>query len=377
MEDVTHEPPKVPKPKKKTSSPKICPDGALLMAKLEHFVLWSHDRPPMEVDEPSKEKKNPPPKQQSELQQQLNMDDLVKKLLGTATTVTLQELLGASPMASKKIQDYLCVTCLTQHIAAEHVNSLEKSYLHNQANPAALNPQTNCPSYNLLDSWLVNLTVQFKNDHLMNPLIDLRSELDIIGHKTWLNTGEPMDRHTHMLMCNASNHVMNLWGKCFCVELASGNNKSTSDFWVGNVPFEILCGWPWQVRKNWNKVNIEEHNNGTWLSHRSGPGEAVWEVCAVPAQNSIEDGTNSHLFGHHRHHHHPFHHTESCPVIPLEWKKSSWKLFKEDDEIYAYVHMTSQSDSVWNDITDTQISPLIFFIFIFYFFLYHFIDRWA
>ena len=68
MEDVTHKPPKVPKPKKKTSLPKICPDGAPLMAKPEHFDLQSHNRPLMEADEPSKEKKNPPPKQQSELQ---------------------------------------------------------------------------------------------------------------------------------------------------------------------------------------------------------------------------------------------------------------------------------------------------------------------
>ena len=48
----------------------------------------------MEVDETQKEKKIPPPKQQSELQQQLNMDDLVNKILGTAMTVTLWELLA-------------------------------------------------------------------------------------------------------------------------------------------------------------------------------------------------------------------------------------------------------------------------------------------
>ena len=68
MEDVSHEPTKVPKPKKKTSLPKTCPDGAPLTVKPEHFDLQSHDRPPMEVDELPKEKKNPPQKQQSDLQ---------------------------------------------------------------------------------------------------------------------------------------------------------------------------------------------------------------------------------------------------------------------------------------------------------------------
>ena len=110
MEDVSHEPTKVPKPKKKTSLPKTHPDGAPLTIKPEHFDLRSCNRPPMEVDELPKEKKNPPPKQQSDLQRQLNVDNLVDKVLGTPMTVTLCKLLSTSPMASKKILDYLPVT---------------------------------------------------------------------------------------------------------------------------------------------------------------------------------------------------------------------------------------------------------------------------
>ena len=88
----------------------------------------------------------------------------------------------------------LCtLQCPTQHIAAENVNSLEKSYLLNHDKPAIVNPKTNCPSYNPLDIHLVNLTVQFKNGHTVNALIDPGSELDIMGHETWLQTSEPMD----------------------------------------------------------------------------------------------------------------------------------------------------------------------------------------
>ena len=68
MEDVSYEPTKVPKLKKKTSLPKTHPDGAPLTVKPEHFDLRSCNRPPMEVDRPPKEKKNPPPKRQSDLQ---------------------------------------------------------------------------------------------------------------------------------------------------------------------------------------------------------------------------------------------------------------------------------------------------------------------
>ena len=48
----------------------------------------------MEVDELPKEKKNPPQKQQSDLQRQLDVDNLVDKVLGTPTTVTLREQIG-------------------------------------------------------------------------------------------------------------------------------------------------------------------------------------------------------------------------------------------------------------------------------------------
>ena len=47
MEDVSHEPTKVPKPKKKTSLPKTHPDGAPTTVKPEHFNLHSHARPPI------------------------------------------------------------------------------------------------------------------------------------------------------------------------------------------------------------------------------------------------------------------------------------------------------------------------------------------
>ena len=68
----------------------------------------------------------------------------------------------------------------------------------------------------------------------------------------------------------------------------------TSDFWVGSIPFDLLCGWPWQWK---NKVNIEEQNNGTWLVHKSSSRDKLWELCAVPA-HCYKDWVNSHFFCH-------------------------------------------------------------------------------
>src|SRR6266481_40775 len=106
-------------------------------------------------------KKMPPQKQQSQLQHSLNMDSLMDKVLGTPTTVTLRELLGASPVASKKIQDYLRVTRSAQNVQKDSVNFLDMS---------PLNPQINRPEYNPHDAKLVNLQVKFKNGQTANAL---------------------------------------------------------------------------------------------------------------------------------------------------------------------------------------------------------------
>ena len=99
---------------------------------------------------------------------------------------------------------------------------------------------------------------------MANALIDPGSELDIMSYNMWMHTQQPMDSCTSTLMQDASNHLTDLKGQCFDVELSTGNFVTTSDFWVGKVPFEVLCGQPWQQK---NKVNIEEQNNGTWLVH--------------------------------------------------------------------------------------------------------------
>ena len=120
-----------------------------------------------------------------------------------------------------------------------------------------------------------------------------------MGNSTWMESGQPMDIRTNTLMRDASNHLMNLKGRCFDVELMAGNFVMTSDFWVGDVPFQILCGRPWQRR---NKVNIEEWNNGTWLVHRNISGDKLWELCAVPAHRHADhvdhaDHCDNHFFG--------------------------------------------------------------------------------
>ena len=171
----------------------------------------------------------------------------------------------------------------------------------------------------------------------------------ILPQNSWI-LNQKLCEYVRLWLRNNSNKVLSDWAKIdahrssklFNLQTAitSGNFKTTSDFWVGNIPFKILCGCPWQVQ---NKINIEEQNDGTWLSHRAVTGEAVWEVYAVPAQNPVEDGINSHLFGHHHHHHchnhhchhhHPFHHAETHQKPP-----------PEDNKTYAYTWLLNPTQS--------------------------------
>ena len=70
---------------------------------------------------------NPPatislPKNQSQRQRDLSSQDLFQKICGTPISVTLQEILGSSPVLAKKMKDYLCVTRAPVATIPEKVN---------------------------------------------------------------------------------------------------------------------------------------------------------------------------------------------------------------------------------------------------------------
>jgi len=222
-------------------------------------------------------KKEPPPKQQSELQRTLNVDTLVDKVLATPTTITLGELLGAAPMASKKVSDYLRITRPSKFIQKEELVK-DKPLVGTQVNAVK---ESDIP---LQDAKLIKLRLSFTNGHTEDALIDPGSEMDIMNQDTWIKSQAPMTYTTRTAMRDAGDHLTSLDGRCDNLTLTSGNLVTTSNFWVGNVPFPLLCGRPWQRR---NKVNVEERETGTWLVHRDNFDSKLWEICAVPSKCTL------------------------------------------------------------------------------------------
>src|SRR5467141_3148541 len=222
-------------------------------------------------------KKEPLPKQQSELQQTLNVKSLIDKVLETPTTITLRELLGAAPMTSKKIQDYLRITRPSKFIQKEELvnDKVPERAQVNSVRESEYQPQ---------DAKLIKLRLSFTNGHMEEALIDPGSEMDIMNQATWIKSQAPMTYTTRTAMRDAGDHLTSLDGRCDDLILKSGNLVTTSNFWVGNVPFPLLCGRPWQRR---NKVNVEERDTGTWLVHRDNFDSKLWEICAVPSKRSL------------------------------------------------------------------------------------------
>ena len=234
---------------------------------------------------------NPPatislPKNQSQCQRDFNSQDLFQKICGTPISVTLQEILGSSPVLAKKMQDYLRVTRTPVATIPEKVNAI--------GHPTEYHPQ---------DARLIAIRMTFDNNHSVNTLIDCGSELDIIGHKACMQAQLPVDTSLTTIMRDAGQHDTMMEGRCHDVNLKAGNLVTTTDIWVsGKVPFALLLGRPWQRR---NRISIDERETGTWLCRRNPHGKIVWETCAVPARHAEEflEPFHGHFFGQGSHEH--------------------------------------------------------------------------
>jgi len=150
-------------------------------------------------------KKDPPLKQQSELQQTLNIDTLIDKVLATLMMITLGELLGAAPMASKKVLDYLQITCPSKFIQKEEFIK-DKPFVGTQVNTIKES------DIQLHDAKLIKLPLSFSNGHTENSLIDPGSEMDIMNQDMWIKSQAPMTYMMRTAMCDAGDHLTSLDG---------------------------------------------------------------------------------------------------------------------------------------------------------------------
>lgn len=224
-----------------------------------------------------KQKKTDGPKMQTSLGRQVDVNSLVRKVLGTPLSISLGDFLGSAPHCSKILKDYLTVTRPTTLAPTE--TPVGKTNLI--ADPSDVNYLRS--QYLDRSTVLISLKVSFDNGVTTKALIDPGSEMDLINPDTWMAIQTPMDPSAKLVMEDAGMHFLPLQGVCRNVKLKAGDLSTTADLWVARIAFPLLLGRPWQRR---NKISIEEKKSGTWLCHR-GPGDQkLWQICAIPAKNS-------------------------------------------------------------------------------------------
>ena len=257
-------------------------DSDQVMEDLEHIQAPHHQakepRPKVTNHPTQKPKKPDGPRLQSSLGRQVDVNSLVKKVLGTPLSISLGDFLGTSPHCSKILKDYLTIT-RPATLAPASGSPVGKTNLI--TDPAdAYHPG----KYLDRSTVLIQLKVSFDNGVTTKALIDPGSEMDIISEKTWMDIETPMDPTAKLVMEDAGAHLLPMKGICRNVTLQAGSLSTTANLWVARIAFPLLLGRPWQRR---NRISIEERKSGTWLCHRGGPGDTkLWQICALPAKNS-------------------------------------------------------------------------------------------
>jgi hypothetical protein len=216
---------------------------------------------------------------QSAIGRQLNMDKLVANVLSTPLTISLSELLGASPQCSKQVLDYLRIT-------------RPKTYATDVAKVFNVKKLNNgLPSS---DDRLIQLKVTFDNGTIAEAVVDPGSQLDVISKDLWYALQLPIDLISQVCMEDAGSGRTEMYGLCHDVNLTTGNLQTNTNLWVGPPGIPILLGRPWQRK---NRISIEERPSGTWLVHRDETGKKTWEICALPAKSIADFTATNHFFG--------------------------------------------------------------------------------
>jgi len=93
----------------------------------------------------------------------------------------------------------------------------------------------------------------------------------ILWIKTCGSIASPYDVYNENCHARCRRHLT-LWWSMWQLNFDLRNLVMTSNFWVGNVPFPLLCGRPWQVETS----QCRRRKTGTWLVHRDNFDSKLW-----------------------------------------------------------------------------------------------------
>ena len=213
----------------------------------------------------------------SELQTQIDMQDVLNKVLKAPITLQVGELLGVSKEAAHHVSELLRPRTIAR---------IPGKPQQGTKSPSAVVAATLVPKAR---GTLIRISVECDNKKLQ-AIVDTGSQLNIINRNLWkatLGRTRPTDITKQIGMTDANGGATTLTGFVPNVPLACGEVLTHASIFVGeNAPFDLLLGRPWQ---RGNFVTIDERLDGTYLLFKNRAMDVKYEIFVTPDMSATYD----------------------------------------------------------------------------------------
>ncbi|KAI0632636.1 hypothetical protein C8Q77DRAFT_1058494, partial [Trametes polyzona] len=180
------------------------------------------------------------PVRRSQLNREVDSDDILNKILNSELTMSVREVVGVSKEVASRLQDVLKVR------RADFVAPPASNLITTPATP------------------LIRVEVEC-NHKPVSFIVDTGSQLNIISEKVCKNiVRRPINTNEAISMNDANGGTGRLLGLVEDVPIQFGHVKTPISAYVAeSPPFDGLLGRPWQRA---HKIGIEEREDGTYLT---------------------------------------------------------------------------------------------------------------
>ena len=222
----------------------------------------------------------------TDLQRQVDNEEIVRKVLAAPVTISVQEALAASRNVSESVRDLLKLkrgppveekapAVNVGHLFEDSEASDEED---NEVYQAGLSANATADTFWRQQTTrdkaaLINVVFEC-GDGEINAIIDSGSQLNIVRRDVYRSTiREPMLPNKVMHVKDANGHIGLLQGLVRRVPLGVGEVVTKGNIFVGekDLPYELILGRPWTRD---NLVSIVEKNEGTFLEfNKTATGE--------------------------------------------------------------------------------------------------------
>ncbi len=223
----------------------------------------------------------------SEIQNQVDSNQVLSKLLKTPVTLAVGEVLGVSKEMSQQLQEAIKVKT-TRPPVSDGKNTNPSRIDKPAANMVQAETYIAKPMRYMSPSIgmpvpsrapLIKAKVFFGKE-TEEAIIDTGSQLNIVRRDFWQKfIRSPRDLSRQVVLADANGGEGQLDGEVTDVDINMGDLITKANLFVGeSSPFKLLLGRPWQ---RGNYVSIDERKDGTYLLFKDNKMNVRFELAAL------------------------------------------------------------------------------------------------